>query len=106
MIRISQRARRYIAATLLASATLSGCASSNPERTHEGKLLDNKVTAERVHAALRKAGPQFRDVGVHASKKGITLTGTVASAEARSRAEEIAKDVDPRVELSDRVSVR
>ncbi len=106
MIRASRWGRRCLGAALLAWVTSSGCASANPQSTHEGKLLDNKVTAERVHAALRRAGPQFREVEVSASREGIALTGSVASAETRSRAEDIAKKVDPRVNLSDQVSVR
>ncbi len=93
-------------ATLLASATPSGCASPGRPAAHEDRLLDHKVTAERIHAALRRAGPRFRDVAVAASRERITLTGTVASAEARTRAEAIARDVDPTVKLDDEVSVR
>ncbi len=106
MTRVSDRARRWSAAVLLAWATLGGCASPSPRGTHEGKLLDNKVSAERVQAALRRAGSEFRHVEVTASTEGITLTGHVASAEARSRAEGIAKDVDRQVSLEDQVSVR
>ncbi len=106
MNRISRGGRRCLGAVLLAWVTASGCASANPQSTHEGKLLDNKVTAERVHAALRRAGPRFSHVEVNASREGIALTGRVASAETRSRAEEIAREVDPQVNLTDQVSVR
>ncbi len=105
MSRGSRWGRRCFALGL-AAAIASGCASSNPEGTHEPALLDIKVTAERVHAALRKAGPEFRHVEVDASRDGIALTGSVASGETRSRAEEIAKEVNPGVSVSNRVSVR
>lgn len=106
MIPYSRSASRYVAVILLASATATGCAANNPQGTHEARLLDNKVTAERIHAALRKAGPRFRHVEVTASRDGITLTGKVSSADARSRAEEIAKEVDPGAKLGNQVSVR
>ncbi len=106
MTRVTDRARRWCAALLLAAATLGGCASSNPQGTHEGRLLDNKVSAERVQAALRKAGPEYRHVEVAGSREGITLMGRVPSAEARSHAEGIAKNVDPQVNVSDQLSVR
>ncbi len=98
--------RRCATRALLLSLALSGCASSNPQGTHEGRLLDNKVAAERVHAALRKSGPQFRHVEVDASKEGLTLIGSVASSEDRSRAEEIARGVERDVHLTDELSVR
>lgn len=101
----SRRGAAVLAAIVLAAAA-SGCASSSPQRTHEGKLLDHKVTAERIHAALRRAGPRFEHVQVDGSREGITLSGSVASAETRSRAEEIAKEVDAHVRLRDEVSVR
>ncbi len=106
MIPGSRWARRTLVAVLFASATWTGCATNNPQGTHEARLLDNKVTAERVHAALRRAGPQFRHVEVTASRDGITLTGKVSSADARSRAEEIAKEVDPGAKLGNHVTVR
>ncbi len=105
MTRGTDRARRRFAALLLA-ATLGGCATSSPQGTHEGKLLDNKVSAERVQAALRKAGPEYRHVEVAGSREGITLTGRVPSAETRSRAEGIARNVDPHVNVSDRLGIR
>ncbi len=106
MSRCSRWKRWCLAAMLLASSAWIGCASSNPNRTHEGRLLDNKVTADRVHAALSKEGPEFRHVEVTGTREGITLKGSVASAETRSRAEEIAKHVDRSVALRDRLSVR
>ncbi len=106
MIRLSRRARRCLGAVWVAAAISSGCAPSNPHATHEAHLLDNKVTAERVQAALRRAGPEFRHVEVSASREGIALTGRVGSAEVRSRAEEIAKQVDPHVDMRNRVIVR
>ncbi len=106
MSRVSDRARRWSAAVLLVTATVGGCATSGPPGSPEGKLLDDKVSAERIQAALRRAGPEFRHVEVAGSRDGITLRGRVASAEARSRAEGLARDVDPQVNVRDQLSVR
>lgn len=106
MIPGSRSARRYLTAIWLASAAWTGCASANPQGTHADHLLDNEVTAQRIHAALRRAGPEFKHVRVTASRDEITLTGSVASAETRSRAEEIAKEVDATAKLGNHVTVR
>lgn len=71
----------------------------------EGPLLDNKVTALRVHEALRKAGPEFQHVEVNGTVNGVTISGTVKSSADRVRAEEIAKGVHRAMKLKNELRV-
>ena len=72
---------------------LIGCAS-NPNHTHRADLLDDKVTAQRVEAAFKDAGADFKNVTVKVNGGEVTLQGTVASPEIRSRAEELVQGTD------------
>jgi osmotically-inducible protein OsmY len=76
-----------------------------PEPSHEGPLLDNKVTALRVQDALRKAGPQFDGVQVEGTKESVVLTGTVRSSTDSARAEEIARGVHRAMKLRNELRV-
>ena|SRR5215831_5554208 len=93
----------FVASTALV-LSLSGCGTS-PKHTHRPDLLDDKVTAERVKAALDRSGPEFKDIDVQASNGRVMLGGRVPSAEAKGRAEQIAlsthrvKDIDDRLEV-------
>ncbi|WP_243371661.1 BON domain-containing protein [Geotalea sp. SG265] len=94
--------RPIVLSAAMAVLLLCGCASR--QGPHEGNLLDNKVTAQRVHSALKDAG--LKHVRVSASRDGITLTGTVRSEEERSRAEQVAKGVQRAMELKNELQVR
>lgn len=76
------------------------------EIPHEGALLDNKVSALRVEEALRKAGPEFDQVEVKATKEAVVLTGVVKSSRDRARALEVAKSVHRKMKLTDQLRVR
>ncbi|MBJ6727841.1 BON domain-containing protein [Geomesophilobacter sediminis] len=78
---------------------------NKPEPTHEGPLLDNKVTAMRVQDALRQAGPAFQQVTVEGTKEEVVLSGTVKSAAERNRAEEIAKSVHRKMKLKNELKI-
>jgi osmotically-inducible protein OsmY len=75
------------------------------EVSHEGPLLDNKVTALRIGDALKKAGPEFDRVQVEATQEAVTMTGTVKSSADRARAEEIAKSVHRPMKLKNELRV-
>ncbi|HJV65445.1 MAG TPA: BON domain-containing protein [Geomonas sp.] len=82
-----------------------GGQEAQPEKTHEGPLIDNKVAALRVQAALKKEGTEFERVTVEASKEEVILTGTVASAKSRERAAEIARGVQHGIKLKNELKV-
>jgi osmotically-inducible protein OsmY len=90
---------------LLLPALLSGC-GSNPKRTHRGGLLDDKVTEQRVKAALDQAGRSFDGVSVSVRDGRAVLTGTVRSPRARAQADEIARRVEPVREVEDHLKIR
>jgi osmotically-inducible protein OsmY len=74
---------------------LTGCASRS-SGTHDPTLLDDKVTAQRVAAALRSGGPDFKEIKVQIRNGETILSGKASSLETRQRAEELVKDL-PRV---------
>jgi osmotically-inducible protein OsmY len=87
------------------SLAIEGC-GSNPSKTQRPDLLDDKVTAGRVDAALRRGGPAFDHVSTQATGGHVTLTGQVSTAQDKSRAEEIARSVERVHELQDKIQVK
>lgn len=83
---------------------LSGCAV-NRSRTYRGGLLDDKVTTQRVQAALKRAGPDFNNIEVQTTKGTVILSGTVNSAETKSHAEAIARSTHRASDLQDDLQV-
>jgi len=89
----------------LLAALLSACGVDRA-RTHHGQLLDDKVTNQRVYAALTNAGTDFKDVQVQTTNGVVVLNGTVESPEIRGQAERIVRSV-PRVNvLKDNLQTR
>lgn len=82
----------------------TGCAS-NPNHTHRGNLLDDKVTIQRVQAALKRAGQEFQYVTVTVNDGEVTLSGKVKTDQLRQRAEEIAKSTDRVTAVKDELQV-
>jgi osmotically-inducible protein OsmY len=83
-------------------AALAGC-GSNPAKTQRPDLLDDKVTAGRVEAALHRAGPDFDHVAVQANGGRVTLSGRVRTVQDKTRAEEIARSVKRVRELQNEI---
>jgi osmotically-inducible protein OsmY len=92
-----------IAGTCIALA--AGC-GSNPQKTQRPNVLDDKVTAERVQAALRRAGATFEHVSVRVDDGQVTLLGTVRSWDEKSRAEQIAHTVKRVEQVNDQLRVQ
>ncbi len=84
---------------------VSGC-GTDFSRTHRGDLLDDKVTAQRIQSALERAGPDFQRVDVGVTNNVVVLSGSVASPDLRSRAEQIARDVHRPMKLENDVEVQ
>lgn len=84
---------------------LAGC-GSNSSQTHNPDLLDDKVTTQRVRAALHRGGAQFQGVTVHTSNGVVMLTGAVASPQERQQAESLARSVHRVSKLDDKILVQ
>ena len=84
---------------------IGGC-GSNPAKTQRPDLLDDKVTAGRVDAALRRAGPDFDHVTSRATGDQVTLTGQVRTPQEKTRAEEVARSVKRVHELQNEIQVQ
>ncbi|HVV00779.1 MAG TPA: BON domain-containing protein [Verrucomicrobiae bacterium] len=96
---------RLIELLLIVSAGfLAGC-GSNPQRTHRGNLLDDKVTQDRVTAAFKRAGPEFNRVSVTITNGEAILSGTVSAPKLRERAEEITRGTHRVQEVQDQLQV-
>jgi osmotically-inducible protein OsmY len=86
--------------------SLSACNSPPPDRTHEGGLLDDKVTTERVSAALQRGGPDFRRIQVQTPTEGhVVLSGRVRSPEVKQRAEDLARATGRVKRLDDNIEI-
>lgn len=90
---------------LLSCLAFTGCAS-NLNRTHRGQLLDDKVTAQRVQAALARAGNDFTDVHAVVTDGVVVLSGSVRSLDTRARAERIASAIRRVSNVEDDLQVR
>lgn len=128
---MARRRNRLIVSILFLAACLGGCSffrsmtesmknvekttkeiekkvsekDSSAEEAQEQPLLDNKVSAMRVQAALKKEGAEFDQVTVEGTKEAVVLTGTVKSSKDRERAVEIAKGVQRKMVLKNEVQV-
>ena len=102
--------RRSTAATLLAalmaSAVVTGC-SSTPTQQSAGEAVDDGVVTAKVRAAL-VADPvtKAHQINVETFKGTVQLSGFVESDEARSRALQLARDVEGVKKVKDAMEVR
>lgn len=87
------------------SAALTACSSPKSGKTHDPTLLDDKVTAQRVSAAVQSGGPELKNVKVTTSNSHVVLSGTVQSAAAKDHAESLAKGVPRVTHLDDNIEV-
>ncbi|MCD6049593.1 MAG: transport-associated protein [Verrucomicrobia bacterium] len=93
--------------TILGIALLSaGCAGSRSERS-TGESIDDRATVMRVKSALHDdAIYKYPDVDVSSFKGTVQLSGFVDNGEQKSRASEIAKNVEGVRELRNNISVK
>ncbi len=102
---IHRRILSSIAVGLLLS--LSGCLLHHHKEQIGAPMLDDKVTTERVEAALQANGRQeFRGVQVRTQDGVVTLTGVVPNESTRTRAAQIASTVHRVRKLQNEVQVR
>ena len=93
-------------AALMASAVVAGC-SSTPTQQAAGEAVDDGVVTAKVKAAL-VADPvtKAHQINVETFKGTVQLSGFVESDEARSRALQLARDVDGVKKVKDAMEVR
>jgi osmotically-inducible protein OsmY len=93
-------------AALMASAVVAGC-SSTPTQQSAGEAVDDGVVTAKVKAAL-VADPvtKVHQINVETFKGTVQLSGFVESNEARSRALQLARDVDGVRNVKDALEVR
>lgn len=95
-----------VLAALMASAVVVGC-SSSPTQQSTGEAVDDGVVTAKVKAAL-VADPMTKahQINVETFKGTVQLSGFVESDEARSRALQLARDVDGVKKVKDAMEVR
>jgi osmotically-inducible protein OsmY len=102
--------RRHTAAVMLAvlmgSTAVVGC-SSTPTQQSAGQAVDDGVVTAKVKAAL-VADPvtKAHQINVETFKGTVQLSGFVETDQARSRALQLARDVDGVKRVKDALEVR
>lgn len=93
-------------AALMASAVMTGC-SSAPTQQSAGEAVDDGVVTAKVKAAL-VADPvtKAHEITVETFKGTVQLSGFVETDEARTRALQLARDVDGVKKVKDAMEVR
>lgn len=93
----------------LAAAALLGISCGCALHRHKqvgASMLDDKVTADRVEAALRAGPKELKAVQVKSCGGVVILSGVVPSEEARERAMQLAKSVHRATMVADHLQVR
>ena len=95
-----------VLAALMASAVVVGC-SSSPTQQAAGEAVDDGVVTAKVKAAL-VADPvtKAHQINVETFKGTVQLSGFVETDEARTRALQLARDVEGVRKVKDAMEVR
>ncbi len=95
------------AGLLLTFALLCAGCFTHHHRQIGASLLDDKVTADRVQAALQTDGnPELHGVQVHSAGGVVTLSGVVQHPAAKERAAQIARSVHRVKKLQNDIQVQ
>ena len=91
---IRRHTSALIVAAVMGTTVLAGCAAT-PNRASTGQTIDDSVITAKVKAGLvEDPVTNAMQVSVETFKGTVQLSGFVESAEAKSRAESVAKAVD------------
>ena len=95
-----------LVAVLMGSTAMVGC-SSTPTQQSAGQAVDDGVVTAKVKAAL-VADPvtKAHQINVETFKGTVQLSGFVETDEARTRALQLARDVDGDKKVKDAMEVR
>lgn len=108
---ISKHARSLLHAAalgsaLLGSAMIAGC-SSTPHQQSTGEAIDDGVVTAKVKAKLiEDPVTKAHQINVETFKGTVQLSGFVESDQTRSRALQLARDVDGVKQVKDAMEVR
>ncbi|HEU4600590.1 MAG TPA: BON domain-containing protein [Steroidobacteraceae bacterium] len=101
--------RHQVAAAMLAAllgSAIAGC-TSTPTQQSAGQAIDDGVVTAKVKAKLvQDPVTKAHEINVETFKGTVQLSGFVESDEARTRAVELAKDVDGVKQVKDALEVR
>lgn len=102
---LRRKARALLVAAILGSA-VAAC-TSTPTQQSTGQAIDDGVVTAKVKAALvQDPVTKAHQINVETFKGTVQLSGFVESDQARSRAVELAKDVDGVKHVKDALEVR
>ncbi len=95
-----------IVAAMMGTAVIAGC-SSTPTQQSTGQAIDDGVVTAKVKAKLiEDPVTKAHQINVDTFKGTVQLSGFVESNQARTRALQLAKDVDGVKQVKDALEVR
>jgi hyperosmotically inducible protein len=95
-----------LVAALMGTAIIAGC-SSTPTQQSTGQAIDDGVVTAKVKAKLiEDPVTKAHQINVETFKGRVQLSGFVESNQARTRALQLAKDVDGVKQVTDALEVR
>lgn len=106
MMRLTHRTGALLVAMMLGGSLIAGC-SSTPTQQSTGEAIDDGVVTARVKAKLvEDPVTKAHQINVDTFKGTVQLSGFVESEQARSRALQLARDVDGVKQVKDALQVR
>lgn len=101
-----QRAALVLAAVMGGTSLIAGC-SSTPSQQSAGEAIDDGVVTAKVKAKLiEDPVTKAHQINVDTFKGTVQLSGFVESDQARTRALQLARDVDGVKQVKDALQVR
>jgi osmotically-inducible protein OsmY len=95
-----------IVAAMLSSGLLAGCASTSTQQS-TGQAIDDGVVTAKVKAKLiEDPMTKAHQIGVETFKGTVQLSGFVDSNQARTRALQLAKEVEGVKQVKDAMQIR
>lgn len=95
-----------VGSALLGSMVIVGCAST-PQQQSAGQAIDDGVVTAKVKAKLiEDPVTKAHQINVETFKGTVQLSGFVESNEARTRALQLAKDVEGVKQVKDAMEIR
>ena len=99
-------AAMIVAAAMMGTALLGGCAST-PSQQSTGQAIDDGVVTAKVKAKLiEDPVTKAHQINVETFKGTVQLSGFVETDEARARALQLARDVEGVRKVKDAMEVR
>lgn len=106
MSKLTNRTGALLVAMMLGGTLVAGC-SSTPSQQSTGEAIDDGVVTARVKAKLvEDPVTKAHQINVDTFKGTVQLSGFVESEQARSRALQLARDVDGVKQVKDALQIR